>query len=175
MSFGVESVDSKTLKRAGRRPIPEQHQRAIVGFCREIGIATAGFYVFGFVQDTWDSIAATIDYAIQLGSTFAQFKILTPYPGTPLWKKMAPLVTETDWERFDGFTPNFTHPNLTRAQLQYLLGSAYTRFYMRPSYLANYLRISAPRVREMVARLDARVSRLHARRESEEMSRAVSC
>jgi division protein CdvB (Snf7/Vps24/ESCRT-III family) len=46
---------------------------------------------------------------------------------------------------------------------------------MRPSYLANYLRISAPRIREMVARLDASVSRLHARRESEEVSKAVSC
>jgi hypothetical protein len=82
---------------------------------------------------------------------------------------------EPDWERFDGFTPNFNHPNLTREQLQFLLGAAYTRFYMRPSYLANYLRISAPRIREWVTRMDARVSRLHARREFEEMSRAVSC
>jgi radical SAM superfamily enzyme YgiQ (UPF0313 family) len=131
--------------------------------------------VLGFLEDDWDSVRATIEYAVELGSTVAQFKILTPYPGTPLWKKMAPLVTETDWERFDGFTPNFNHPNLTRSQLQYLLGAAYTRFYMRPSYLANYLRISAPRIREMVARLDASVSRLHARRESEEVSKAVSC
>jgi anaerobic magnesium-protoporphyrin IX monomethyl ester cyclase len=175
ISFGVEAMSPAILKRVGRRPIPEAHQRLIVDHCRKLGIVTAAFYVLGFLEDDWDSVSATIEYAVDLGSTVAQFKILTPYPGTPLWKKMAPLVTETDWERFDGFTPNFNHPNLTRAQLQYLLGAAYTRFYMRPSYLANYLRISAPRVREMVARLDARVSRLHARRESEEMSRAVSC
>ena len=42
-------------------------------------------------------------------------------------------------------------------------GSAYTRFYMRPSFLANYLRISTPRVREWIASLDARVERRHAR------------
>jgi hypothetical protein len=88
---------------------------------------------------------------------------------------MAPLVTEPDWERFDGFTPTFTHPNLSHEQLRFLLGAAYTRFYMRPSYLANYLRITTPRVRGMVTRLDARVSRLHARREAEDMPRAVSC
>jgi radical SAM superfamily enzyme YgiQ (UPF0313 family) len=175
ISFGVEAMSPAILKRVGRRPIPEEHQRLIVGHCRELGIVTAAFYVMGFLEDDWDSISATIEYAVQLSSTVAQFKILTPYPGTPLWKKMAPLVTETDWERFDGFTPTFTHPNLTHDQLKYLLGAAYTRFYMRPSYLANYLRISAPQVREMVRRLDARVSRLHARRECEEMSRAVSC
>ena len=32
---------------------------------------------------------------MQLGSTVAQFKILTPYPGTPLYKRMEPPVTET--------------------------------------------------------------------------------
>jgi radical SAM superfamily enzyme YgiQ (UPF0313 family) len=175
ISFGVEAMSPAILKKVGRRPIPAEHQRLIVGHCRTLGIVTAAFYVMGFLEDDWDSISATIEYAVQLSSTVAQFKILTPYPGTPLWKKMEPLVTETDWERFDGFTPTFTHPNLTREQLVYLLGAAYTRFYMRPSYLANYLRISAPKVREMVMRLDARVSRLHARRESEAMSRAVSC
>ena len=82
MSFGVESVAPDTLKRAGRRPIPPAHQQRVVRFCAQLGIATAGFYVFGFLQDTWESIAHTIDYAIELGSTFAQFKILTPYPGT---------------------------------------------------------------------------------------------
>ena len=88
ISFGVESLSPDTLKKAGRRPIPEQHQRAIIDFCRDLGIATAAFYVFGFLAGYWASIAATIDYAIDLGSTFAQFKMLTPYPGTPLWKQM---------------------------------------------------------------------------------------
>ena len=175
VSFGVEAMSPAILKKVGRRPIPEAHQRAVIDHCRRLGIVTAAFYVLGFLEDTWDSISATIDYAVQLGSTVAQFKLLTPYPGTPLWKRMAPLVTETDWQRFDGFTPTFTHPTLTAEQLQFLLGAAYTRFYMRPSYLANYLRISAPRIRGVVRRLDHRVSRLQARREHAIMSRAVSC
>jgi anaerobic magnesium-protoporphyrin IX monomethyl ester cyclase len=175
ISFGVEAMSPAILRRVGRRPIPEAQQQMIVDSCRSLGIVTAAFYVIGFLEDDWNSISATIDYAVDLGSTVAQFKILTPYPGTPLWKKMAPLVTEPDWERFDGFTPTFTHPNLSHEQLRFLLGAAYTRFYMRPSYLANYLRITTPRVRGVVTRLDARVSRRHARREAEEMPRAVSC
>ena len=175
MSFGVEAVSSSILKKVGRRPIPETHQRAMVTKCRQLGIVTAAFYVFGFLEDTRESITATIEYAAELGSTVAQFKVLTPYPGTPLFKRMEPLIFERDWERFDGFTPTFNHPNLTTDQLKYLLGAAYTRFYMRPSYLANYLRITAPHVREFVGHLDARVTRLHARRENAEISRLVSC
>lgn len=175
MSFGVESFAPATLKKVGRRPIPEAHQRALLAHCRRLGIVTAAFYVLGFGEDTWESIGATIDYSVQLGSTVAQFKILTPYPGTPLYNRMAPTVTETDWEKFDGFTPTFTHPNLTHDQLRFLLGAAYTRFYMRPSFLTNYLRISAQPMRRLVQALDTRVERLHARREFAAVERSLSC
>jgi anaerobic magnesium-protoporphyrin IX monomethyl ester cyclase len=174
MSFGVESVAPATLKKVGRRPIPEAHQREILRRSRELGIVTAAFYVFGFAEDTWESIRETIEYSIDLGSTVAQFKILTPYPGTPLYKRMQPTITETDWQRFDGFTPTFTHPSLTHAELTFLLGSAYTQFYMRPSFLTNYLRIGTPRVRSLVESLDALVRRRHAR-EVALMERPLSC
>ena len=113
MSFGVESTDPATLKKSGRRPIPQSHQREILEHCKKKGIVTAAFYVLGFGEDTWNSISATIDYATDIGSTFAQFKILTPYPGTPMFKQLEPLLFESDWEKFDGFSPTFNHPNLT--------------------------------------------------------------
>jgi anaerobic magnesium-protoporphyrin IX monomethyl ester cyclase len=174
MSFGVESVAPATLKKVGRRPIPEAHQREILRRSRELGIVTAAFYVLGFAEDTWDSIRETIAYSIDLGSTVAQFKILTPYPGTPLYKRMQPAITETDWQRFDGFTPTFTHPSLTHADLSFLLGSAYTQFYVRPSFLTNYLRIGTPRMRSLVESLDAPLRRRHAR-EVALMERPLSC
>jgi radical SAM superfamily enzyme YgiQ (UPF0313 family) len=175
MSFGVESLDPATLKKSGRRPIPQTHQRAIIEHSRRRGIVTAAFYVLGFVQDDWSSIAATIDYATDLGSTFAQFKILTPYPGTPMFKQMEPLLTETDWEKFDGFTPTFRHPNLTDRELRFLLGAAYTRFYMRPSYLANFWQIQNQAIRDWVMRMDRRVNDRHARNEIGQISRPVTC
>jgi radical SAM superfamily enzyme YgiQ (UPF0313 family) len=175
MSFGVESTDPATLKKSGRRPIPPDHQRRIIDHCRTKGIVTAAFYVLGFLQDDWRSIAATIDYAADLGSTFAQFKILTPYPGTPMFKQLAPLLTETDWEKFDGYTPTFTHPNLTDRELVFLLGAAYTRFYVRPSYLANFLKIQNTMVRDWVSRMDRRVNDRHTREEIADCSRPVAC
>jgi radical SAM superfamily enzyme YgiQ (UPF0313 family) len=175
MSFGVESLSPATLKKSGRRPIPETHQRGIIEHCRKRGIVTAAFYVLGFLQDDWNSIAATIDYATDLGSTFAQFKILTPYPGTPMFKQLEPLLVETDWEKFDGYTPTFKHPNLTERELRYLLGAAYKRFYMRPSYLANFLKIQNKAVRDWVRRMDERVNDRHSREEIADISRPVAC
>jgi radical SAM superfamily enzyme YgiQ (UPF0313 family) len=175
MSFGVESLDPATLKKSGRRPIPQTHQRQIMAHCRELGIVTAAFYVLGFLQDNWNSIAATIDYATDLGSTFAQFKMLTPYPGTPMFKQIEPLLTESDWEKFDGYTPTFRHPNLSERELRFLLGAAYKRFYMRPSYLANFLKIHNTAIREWVSRMDRRVNDHHSREEIADFSRPVAC
>jgi radical SAM superfamily enzyme YgiQ (UPF0313 family) len=174
ISFGVETISPETLKKSGRRYIPEAQQRLVVEECRRRGIVTAGFYVFGFLQDTWDSIAATIEHAVDLGSTVAQFKILTPYPGTPMWKQLESRVYETDWQKFDGFTPTFHHPNLTPEELRFLLGAAYTRFYMRPSYLANYLRVGRGG-RGFIEWCDNVVSARHERLERETMARAVTC
>jgi radical SAM superfamily enzyme YgiQ (UPF0313 family) len=175
MSFGVESLDPATLKKSGRRPIPQAHQRQIIEHCRKKGIVTAAFYVLGFLQDDWNSISATIDYSTDLGSTFAQFKILTPYPGTPMFKQIEPLLTETDWEKFDGYTPTYRHPNLTGRELRFLLGAAYKRFYMRPSYLANFLKIQNSMVRDWVTRMDRRVNDRHTREEIADISRPVAC
>ena len=114
-------------------------------------------------------------YAIDIGSTFAQFKILTPYPGTPMFKQLEPLLSEADWEKYDGFTPTFKHPNLTNRELRFLLGAAYKRYYMRPSYLANFLKIQNGAIREWVSRMDRRVSARHSREEIADVSRPVAC
>jgi radical SAM superfamily enzyme YgiQ (UPF0313 family) len=174
MSFGVESLSEATLKKVGRRPTPHTHERTILRHCRELGIVTAAFYVIGFQDDTRESINATIEYSVDLGSTVAQFKVLTPYPGTPLYGRMRHTIVERDWERFDGFTPTFTHPSLSSEELQLLLGSAYTRFYVRPSFLANYLRISTPLLHRVVRSLDRRVGQRHARQQEALIAREAA-
>lgn len=174
ISFGVESVAPQTLKRVGRRPIPPEHQQRLIEHCRSLGVVTAGFFVFGLPGDDWHSVAATIEFATDLSPTFAQFKLLTPYPGTPLYKQLEPVIFEKDWEKFDGFTPTFTHPNLTPEQLMFLLGAGYTHFYMRPSYLANLLKVHNRGVRDWVHRLDRRVSARIERMEAERMGVVAS-
>jgi hypothetical protein len=92
-----------------------------------------------------------------------------------MFKQLEPLLTETNWERFDGYTPTFKHPNLTERELHFLMGAAYTRFYVRPSYLANFLKIQNTAVREWVSRMDRRVNDRHSREEIADISRPVTC
>jgi radical SAM superfamily enzyme YgiQ (UPF0313 family) len=174
LKFGVESVAPDVLRKVGRRPIPEPRQRAVVQACHRLGVRTVGFYVLGLPADTWESIAATIDYSISLGSTLANFKMLTPYPGTPLWKHLGPRVRERDWERFDGFSVTFEHPALSASELRFLLASAYRRFYVRPTFLARYW-TGAASLMPLAQRLDPRVAHLHSRKEAALMSRPVAC
>ncbi len=175
ISYGVESVSPDTLKRVGRRPIPPTHHREVIEHCRKRGIVTVAFYVLGFPADDWQSVAATIDFAIEMDSAFAQFKLLTPYPGTPLFKQLQSQIYERDWEKFDGFTPTFTHPHLTPKELRFLLGAAYTRFYMRPGYAANILRLRNSGMRNWLKKMDGRAMALCSRLEIEKMSRSVTC
>jgi len=171
--FGVESVSPETLRRVGRRPIADEHQRHIMQACQKRNVETCGFYVFGFLDDTWDSIAATISHSIHLGSTFAQFKLLTPFPGTPLYKRLEPLIFERDWEKYDGQTPTFGHPNLTTHELRFLLKAAYDRFYLRPSFTTNVLGIQDTRFRDWAQRLDSAAFRKMGERNAAVMARPL--
>ena len=92
-----------------------------------------------------------------------------------MFKQLEPLLFESDWEKFDGFSPTFNHPNLTERELKFLLGAAYRRFYMRPSYLANFLKIQNTAINEWVSRMDRRVNDRHARTEIADISRPVAC
>lgn len=137
ISFGVESPDPLILKTVARRFIPHEHMRNMIRLCWELGIATIGFYVMGFLQDTEESIQETIRFACDLDTTYVNFKILTPYPGTPQFKQLEPLVFEKDWEKFDGYTLTFNHPVLTPQRARLLIGMGFARYIVRPSQVLN--------------------------------------
>jgi len=155
ISFGVESPDPLVLKKVARRYIPHEHMRRMVKLCWELGIKTTAFYVIGFLQDTEESIEELIRFACDLDTTYANFKILTPYPGTPQYKQLKPLVFETDWEKFDGYTLTFKHPTLTPRRSRLMLGMAYSRFIGRPSQLFNWLGLHRYSHHALLQRADA--------------------
>ena len=123
----------------GRRPIPRAHQREIIDLPQP-GHRHRGLLRARFLQDDWDSIAATIDYSIDWDRPSRSSRC-SPVSRARRCGSSSSRCYEPDWERFDGFTPTFNHPTLTARELQFLLGAAYSRFYLRPSYLANFLRI----------------------------------
>jgi radical SAM superfamily enzyme YgiQ (UPF0313 family) len=154
ISFGVESPDPLVLKKVARRFIPHDHMRNMIKLCWELGITTTAFYVIGFLQDTEESIEELIRFACDLDATFPSFKILTPYPGTPQFKQLKPLIFERDWEKFDGFTLTFNHPVLTPRRARLLWGMAYARYFLRPSWGLNFLGLHKYSKHPLVQRAD---------------------
>ena len=138
MTFGVENVNMEMLKDHGRRNISQEVQKDIINHCHSIGVQTQAFYMFGFPEDTMENAIETIKYSIELDTNLASYKILTPFPGTAFYEEIKDKITVKDWEKFDGLTLTFKHPNLTPEDIEEILTTAYARFYFRPSQFWRY-------------------------------------
>jgi len=135
--IGVESKTPEVIKQIKRKGADEKHLTEIVSYAEGKGIALLAGYIFGNPTDTKKTITDTIAYAIDLNTTYAQFVISTPYPGTPYYKSIENELTTRDWTQFDTYTLVFKHPNLTHHELEALKTRAYLKYYFRPGWIFN--------------------------------------
>lgn len=139
INVGVESVSPEVLKSVRRKTDDVQHQEEIIRYCEDKGVKIGAFYIFGNPEDTEETIRSTIAYAKDLNTSYAQFTISTPYPGTQFYEDMKPRLTETALDRFDIYTPTFAHPNMTAETILCLKEEAYAAYYFRWKWLRRYL------------------------------------
>jgi radical SAM superfamily enzyme YgiQ (UPF0313 family) len=109
---------------------------------REHGIHVLGSFIFGLPSDGPDTFDATASLAQEAGLTFAQFVMLTPFPGTVDFQR---------WEKAQGSTPKtiagvpitrywlipaesrpkmfMPHPSMTSEELRQRTHRVWDRFY----------------------------------------------
>ena len=139
--LGIESGCQKILDAVGRRITIEQARKA-VKIVKEAGIQVLGSFIIGFLQDTIETINETIRFAKTLNLDYAEFSILTPYPGTLIYehaKKNDLLLTE-DWSKYTGLEPIIKIESLSSSKLKSLLQRAYLTFYLTPKNIYNWLK-----------------------------------
>ena len=87
---GFESITRASLKETKKSPNLSgfSHYENEVKILREYGMQTWAAFTLGYDNDTYDSILATMDFAMRSRFTFAAFNILMPYPNTPLYRKL---------------------------------------------------------------------------------------
>ncbi|GHV35961.1 B12-binding domain-containing radical SAM protein [Synergistales bacterium] len=70
----------------------------------KLGIAVQGCFVFGLDHDDKDVFDKAANCAIEWGIDLPRFSILTPFPGTPLFKRLSSerRILTRDWELYDG-------------------------------------------------------------------------
>lgn len=100
---GLESLDDANLAEARKRtPRTEDYARR-VGLFHESGIQVNGSFVLGFDHDGPDVFRRTVEWIETNRLECATFHILTPYPGTPLFRRMAAegRLLHRDWSLYD--------------------------------------------------------------------------
>lgn len=118
--IGFESLTDDNLAAAGKRsPRADDYARRIELFHRN-GIQVNGSFVLGFDEDGPDCFARLADWIEEQRMESATFHVLTPYPGTPLFRRMETegRLLHRDWERYDTAHCVFTPKRMTPAQLE---------------------------------------------------------
>lgn len=88
-------------------------------------------FVIGADTDDVDVIKRTVDFAIHNGIDTIQFMVLTPLPGTPLFKEMKEngRLLHTDWSKYDAHHAVFRSSLMSAQTLQTETLKGMGRFY----------------------------------------------
>ncbi len=135
ITVGIETPDEETLKRYRRDPVREDRQHAFIDACRRLGIRTVAGFMIGFPEDDEESIRRVMWYAQQVNPTFANFNIVTPYPGTEFFEQIKGRIADFDYSHYTVYTPVLKYEHLTADRLAWLHAKCFHRFYFRWEYL----------------------------------------
>jgi radical SAM superfamily enzyme YgiQ (UPF0313 family) len=117
--IGFESLQDDNLAAARKRsPRADDYARR-VDLLHQNGIQVNGSFVLGFDHDRPDVFARTVDWIEENRLECATFHILTPYPGTPLFKQMEAegRLLHKNWDLYDTAHVVFRPRHLTPEQL----------------------------------------------------------
>ncbi len=137
ITVGIETPDEATLKRYRRAPIKDDRQRDFVIRCRELGIRTVAGFMVGFPEDTQQSIYDVLNYARKVNPTFANFNIVTPYPGTGFFEEVKEQVADFDYSKYSVYQPVMRYEHLTADDVSRLHGECFSKFYFRSRYFVE--------------------------------------
>jgi radical SAM superfamily enzyme YgiQ (UPF0313 family) len=102
--LGLETVSEESLKDAGKRFNISVGYKKLIADLHQLGVSIQGCFVFGLDHDTPAVFNTTVDFAVDAGIDLPRFAVLTPFPGTPLYRRMQAegRILTNDWELYDG-------------------------------------------------------------------------
>ncbi len=93
LGLGIESGSQHVRDGVEKGRFGDREIAATVGRIRSHGIYVAANYIFGLPDDTWASMRATLDLALELNTEWANFYCAMAYPGSPLYR----MAKEKGW------------------------------------------------------------------------------
>jgi len=128
---GFETVSQANLKEHHKYQNLNRDYTAAIRRLRDLGVMVNGSFVFGMDDDDETVFDRTVDWAVGQGIETATFHILTPYPDTELYKRIAAQgrLLHSRWDEYDTRHVVFRPAKLTPAQLESGYWHAYQQFY----------------------------------------------
>jgi radical SAM superfamily enzyme YgiQ (UPF0313 family) len=128
---GFETLNPANLAEQHKYQNLRRDYGAAIRRLHDLGVMINGSFVFGMDGDDESVFDRTVDWAIEHGIETATFHILTPYPGTALYARMAAQgrLTTSDWDLYDTRHTVFRPAQLSGGQLERGYWRAYRRFY----------------------------------------------
>ena len=97
-------------------------------------MAVIGCFMFGFDTDTYDVFDDTLKTIKELKIDVADFCVLTPFPGTPIFNKLEKegRILTKDWVNYNLKTAVFQPKQMTLDETYKGMQKMYTEFYSIP-------------------------------------------
>jgi len=128
---GFESASQETLDNIGKKTNKITEYSKAVENIHNYGMATIGCFIIGFDSDTKDTFRLTLDTAKKIKIDAADFLVLTPFPGTLLYKKLKSenRILTNDWSRYNMRNVVFKPKNMSKKELLHGVKKVYKDFY----------------------------------------------
>ncbi len=138
---GFETFSPKNLQISNKIQNQKYEYEKAVRRLHDLGIMINGSFVFGLDDDDNDVFKRTVDWGVSNGITTSTFHILTPYPGTKLYKEMinSNRIITPNWSLYDTRHVVYKPTKLTGKQLESGYNWAYDEFYKWKNITASSL------------------------------------
>jgi radical SAM superfamily enzyme YgiQ (UPF0313 family) len=132
---GFETLSEANLTQSNKKQNLGKDYGAAIRRLHDLGIMINGSFVFGLDEDDEDVFARTVDWAVKQGITTSTFHILTPYPGTRLFRQMERegRILHRNWELYDTRHVVYESRSLSPEALKAGYDQAYRSFYSWPN------------------------------------------
>ncbi len=137
---GIESADEEVRHNSNRQSEANDMQIQKINFLENIGIKVKAMYILGLPTDSKKTFSKTLEYAKKVNSSYAQFSVFTPYPGTPAFSDYKDKIKVERYEDFTQWQLVFDHPNFTKKDIDNILSSAYQSYYLNPRWIIKFLK-----------------------------------
>lgn len=128
---GFETFSAQNLKQSNKKQNLEKDYSRAVQRLHSLGVMINGSFVFGLDEDDKDVFKRTVDWGVKNSITTSTYHILTPYPGTALFKSMEEQgrISTRNWDLYDTRHVVYKTKNISADDLKNGYDQAYKDFY----------------------------------------------